>query len=53
MKQEDIEIFNALQYHEDGYYFYIVPTSVRRSGQLKVSVKKYNKLKDQFNKIKP
>jgi len=53
MKPEDLEIFQALQFHETkGYYFYIVPTSVRRSGEFKVSIKKYNQLKTQFDKLK-
>lgn len=53
MKQEDKEIFEALKYNEDKkYWFYIVPTSVRRSGEMKVSDKKYNELKKQYEKIK-
>lgn len=49
MKQEDIDIYKALQYNEvKGYWFYIVPTSVRRSGQMKISTKKYNYLKNQY-----
>lgn len=51
MKPEDIEIFKALRYdNEKGYYYYIVSTKVRRLGFVKVSVKKYDKLKQQYEK---
>lgn len=46
MKKEDIEIYLSLKYDESGFYYYIVPTSFRRSGICKVSVSKYNKLKN-------
>jgi len=53
MKSEDLEIFQSLQFNEvKGYYFFIVPTSVRRSGEFKISMKKYNQLKTQFDKLK-
>jgi hypothetical protein len=49
MKQEDKEVYLALQYNEvKGYWFYIVPTSVRRSGEIKISDKKYKSLKHQY-----
>lgn len=53
MSQEDIDIYNALQYNEvKEYWYYIVPTSVRRSGQMRISNKKFNSLKNQYNKLK-
>lgn len=52
MKKEDLEIFNALKFNESkGYYYYIVSTSVRRSGEMKISINKYNKLKSAFEKL--
>ena len=44
----DREIFNALKKHIKGYWYYSVPTSVRRSGEYKISDKKYKQLKDKF-----
>ena len=51
MKKSDLEIFLALRYNEKGFYYYTVPCSVRRSGIYKVSVKKYEKLKKQYDNI--
>lgn len=52
MKQEDIEIYKALHYNEvKRYWFYIVPTSIRRSGQIRISDKKYNLLKIQYESL--
>lgn len=48
MKQADIDIYLILRYDERGFYYYLVPTSVRRSGIYKVSVKKYNRLKLEY-----
>jgi hypothetical protein len=52
MKVKDKEIFEILKFNEIGkYWYYLVPTSVRRSGIYKISINKYNKLKSQYLKI--
>lgn len=49
MKDIDKEIFEALKYNEyKNYWYYTVPTSVRRSGEYKISHKKYTSLKQQY-----
>jgi hypothetical protein len=50
MKQSDIDTYLILRYNEKGFYYYHVPTTVRRSGVYKVSVKKYKRLKEQYEK---
>lgn len=50
MKPKDLEIFNALRFDEIGkYWYYHVSTSKRRSGQMRVSNKKYAELKKEYN----
>jgi uncharacterized protein VirK/YbjX len=52
MKSEDKEIFESLQYNDyKKYWFYIVPTSVRRIGQMKINDKKYRELKKQYEML--
>lgn len=52
MKIEDIEIYKALKYnHDKNYWYYLVPTNVRRSGEMKVSIKKYHLLKSKYESL--
>lgn len=48
--REESEIWKCLKWNRKGYWYYSVPTIMRRNGEMKVSALKYNKLKAKYAK---